>query len=261
MREATRPHVDSSRCGSVALVRLCNPPLNPLTPEMRQALLKQCAELARDDSVRAVVLTSAGERAFSVGSDITTFPRSAAEGRRLSEAEHATYAALERLPQPVFAVLRGHTLGGGLELALAADFRVAERSTSLGFPEVKLGVFASGGGTQRLVPIVGLGRAKQLLYFGETVSANEAYTMGLVDKLVEDGTGEAAAVEWATVLAALPRRAVQATKRCVDRGVAEGRAAGHAAEVAEIAELYVSADATEGVRAFVEKRPATFSHV
>lgn len=257
---AAKPHVERTAQGPVAILRLCNPPLNPLTADMRRALLDVCQELAVDSSVRAVVVTAAGQRAFSVGSDIKTFPRSAAEGRRASESEHAAYAALEGLPQPVFAALRGYTLGGGLELALAADFRVAEVSTSLGFPEVKIGVFASGGGTQRLAPLVGLGRAKELLYFGETISAHDAQAIGLVNRVVEDGTSETAAIAWAAQLAAIPRRAVQATKRCIDTGVLDGRAAGHAAEVDEIAEVYVSPDAREGARAFAQKRPPQFTH-
>ncbi|MFC5833842.1 enoyl-CoA hydratase/isomerase family protein [Nonomuraea insulae] len=257
---AAKPHVERTRQGPVAILRLCNPPLNPLTAGMRQELLDVCHELAADTSVRAVVVTAAGRRAFSVGSDIKTFPQSAEEGRRLSESEHAAYAALEQLPQPVFAALRGHTLGGGLELALAADFRVADASACLGFPEVKIGVFASGGGTQRLAPLVGLGRAKELLYFGETISSADAQAIGLVNRVVPDGTSEEAALAWAAQLAGLPRRAVRATKRAVDVGVRAGRGAGHTAEVDEIAELYVSPDAREGARAFAEKRPARFTH-
>ena len=158
----------------VAVVTVQNPPLNLLTMAMRARLREIAEELVRDESVRAVVITGDGDRAFSAGSDIREFPSDAAAGRRRAEDEHACYDAIETLPQPTVAALRGHVLGGGLELALACDFRIAEEDCALGQPELRIGVFPSGGGTQRLPRLIGLGKAQELILLGETVGASEA---------------------------------------------------------------------------------------
>ena len=246
--------------GAVATIRLCNPPLNPLTESMRSSLRRAAEEIAARRDVRCVVLCASGTRAFSVGSDIKSFPRDAAAGHEVSQREHAAYRALETLPQPVIAALRGNVLGGGLELALTADMRVAEADTQFGLPEVKIGVFASGGGTQRLPDVIGTGRASLLLLTGRTIDAATALEWGLVSEVTQAGNAEAAARELAEEIAALPGRAVRATKRCLREGLIHGRAAGEAAEMAAIAEIYASKDAQEGARAFIEKRPPEFVH-
>lgn len=245
---------------AVATIRLRNPPLNPLTGTMRRALQEVAEMIATRSDVRAVVLCAVGERAFSVGSDIKTFPHDAVEGRAVSESEHAAYRALEAMPQPVVAALRGNVLGGGLELALTADVRVADVEARLGLPEVRIGVFASGGGTQRLPAVVGAGRASLLLLTGRVIDAETALTWGLVSQVTPVGQAETAARELAAELAALPKLAVSATKRCVREGLRRGRDAGEAAEIAAIAEIYASSDAQEGVRAFREKRSPRFVH-
>lgn len=254
------PHVSLTESNGVAVVRLENGPLTPLTAAMRTRLHELADTLALRHDIRAVVITSASTRALSVGSDIAEFPSDEVSGRRTSVAEHRAYRALEELPQPVIAVLRGHTVGGGLELALAADLRIAEENTALGFPEVRLGVFASGGGTQRLPALIGVGRATEMLLLGDLIDAKTAFAWGLVNRVVPEGEAEEAALEIAHQLARLPRRGVQASKSCMHRGVLEGRAAGNAAEIDAIAELYTSPDAVEGRRAFLEKRTPVFTH-
>ncbi|MCF3961150.1 enoyl-CoA hydratase/isomerase family protein [Streptomyces fuscigenes] len=246
--------------GAVATIRLDNPPLNTLTGPMRHALKEAAEAVAARSDVRAVMLCAAGERAFSVGSDITTFPHDAVEGRVVSESEHAAYRALESLPQPLVAALRGDVLGGGLELALTADLRVADAEARFGLPEVRIGVFASGGGTQRLPALVGAGRASLLLLTGRAIDAGTALAWGLVSQVTPVGQAESAARELAEELAALPKLAMSATKRCVREGLRRGREAGEAAEIAAIAEVYASRDAQEGARAFLEKRAPRFVH-
>jgi enoyl-CoA hydratase len=252
--------VELTVADSIGVIRLVNPPLNQLTDAMRAQLRAVAEEVSGRTDVRAVVLTSAGDRALSVGSDIKGFPTTAEAGRRVSEAEHAAYDAMEAITQPVVAVLRGHTLGGGLELSLTADIRVAEANTVLGLPEVKIGVFASGGGTQRLPQLIGAARAKHLLLLGESIDADTALAWGLVTTVVAHQAGETEALRIAAALAALPRLALRATKHCVDVGVRQGSNAGRAAEIDAIADLYSSADAREGVSAFLEKRPPRFTH-
>lgn len=246
--------------GAVGVIRLVNPPLNALTDQMRSRLHTIANDVAGRTDVRAVVLTSHGERSLSVGSDISGFPTSVEAGTVVSQAEHAAYDALESLPQPTVAVIRGHTLGGGLELALTADIRVAEEDAVIGLPEVTIGVFASGGGTQRLPQLIGAARAKHLLLLGENVDAATALSWGIVTRVVPARSGEDAAMRIARRLAELPQLAVRATKHCVNTGMSFGRARGRDAEIRAIATVYASPDAREGASAFIEKRMPSFTH-
>jgi enoyl-CoA hydratase/carnithine racemase len=248
------PSVDVSAHGPVAVVRVSNPPLNLLTSQLRGDLHRIADRIRDDRSVRAVVLAGAGGCAFSVGSDIREFPVDAAAGRR--RAQHA----IAGLPQPVVAALTGHVLGGGLELALACDLRVADAGARLGLPEVKLGVFPSGGGTSRLPRLIPPSQAKLLMFLGETVDAERAAALGLVDEVAPAGTAEDVALQLAGRIAELPAMAVQAIKRAVDHGLAYGARAGQELEAELIAGLFGTADAQEGVRAFLHSRPPRFAH-
>ncbi|MDV3124127.1 enoyl-CoA hydratase-related protein [Mycobacterium sp. 21AC1] len=252
--------VELSTVGAVGVIRLVNPPLNPLTNGMRTRLREIAEAVTTREDIRAVVLTSGSPGSLSVGSDIKGFPTTPESGREVSADEHAAYDALENMPQPLVAVIRGHTLGGGLELSLVADIRVAEDTTVIGLPEVKVGVFASGGGTQRLPQIIGAGRARHLLLLGEPIDAATALSWGLVTALTPEGRGEAEAMRIADQLAQLPQLSMRATKHCVNTGLTQGRSAGREAEIDCIADVYGSADASEGVRAFIEKRPPKFTH-
>jgi enoyl-CoA hydratase/carnithine racemase len=259
MSDAT-PRVEFTTAGAVGVVRLMNPPLNPLTNDMRSQLCEVAGVIARRDDIRAVVLTSGNGRSLSVGSDIKNFPTDAEAGRTVSASEHAAYDALEDIPQPLVAVLRGYTLGGGLELSLVADIRVAEDDASIGLPEVKVGVFASGGGTQRLPQLVGAGRARHMLLLGDTIDAATALSWGLVTSVVAAGTGEDEAMRIAARLTELPQAALRATKHCVNVGLSHGREAGRDAEIESIATVYDTVDAREGAAAFIEKRTPNFTH-
>jgi enoyl-CoA hydratase/carnithine racemase len=248
------------RRDAVALVTLDNPPLNLLSVALKQALAATFAELARDGDTRAVVLAGAGERAFSAGSNVREFPDDEGRGRAMSQLEHDLYDRIDRFPSPVFAALGAATYGGGLELAMACDVRVAADDVRLGLPEVKLGVFPSGGGTQRLPRLVGEGRAKLLMLLGETVSAAEAERIGLVDRVVPPGRALPAALEMAEQIVRSPAPAVRAILEAVDVGLAEGRAAGFAREQDLIARVFLTDDAREGVAAFLAKREPRFRH-
>lgn len=246
--------------GAVAVLRLANPPLNLLTMGMRAALQEAAESIRGDGAVRAVVLESTGDRAFCAGSDIREFPATPQAGRERAIREHACYDAIADLPQPVVAGLFGHVLGAGLELALACDLRVSDENTRLGLPEVRLGVFPSGAGTQRLPRVVPPSVAKKMMFLGEVVGSARAHELGLVDEVVGRGQVAVQAMRLAQQIAEQPALSVQAIKRGVDHGLAFGTRAGQALEVELIAGVFASHDAQEGVRAFLESRAPRFHH-
>jgi enoyl-CoA hydratase len=246
--------------GAVAVLRVVNPPLNLLTMSMRAALQETAEAIRGDGGIRAVVLESSGERAFCAGSDIREFPVTPQAGRERAIREHACYDAIAGLPQPVVAGLFGHVLGAGLELALACDLRVADESTHLGLPEVKLGVFPSGAGTQRLPRVVPPSTAKRMMFLGEVLDSATASHLGLVDEVVGPGQAPAQALRLAQQIAEQPALSVQAIKRAVDHGLAYGTRAGQALEVELITGVFTSRDAQEGVQAFLGSRAPRFVH-
>jgi enoyl-CoA hydratase/carnithine racemase len=237
----------------VATLTVDNPPLNLLSMAVRQRLSELAGELGRNPDCRAVVITGAGERAFSAGSDIREFPRDAAAGTERAELEHAWFAAIENLPQPTIAALHGHVLGGGLELALACDMRIADSTAEFGLPEVGLGLLPSGGGTQRLPRLVGPARAKTLLLLGDRIGAEQAERYGLVERVVPPGQAVSAARQAAERVAAATPAAARAIKRAVDVGLAEGMAAGLALEEEFAGPLFASAEAQQAVQRFLAR--------
>jgi enoyl-CoA hydratase/carnithine racemase len=252
--------VEIAHDSAVAIVTLDNGPLNLLTMGDRARLVAIAEELAADSETRAVVLTGAGAKAFCAGSDVQEFPADPAAGRDRARQEHRCYDAMAALPQPVIGALHGHVLGGGVELALACDIRVADATVRIGLPEVRLGLFPSGGGTQRLPRLIGASRAKELMLLGAPIDADRALAIGLVDHVRPAGEDGAFAREVASTIAERPARAVRAIKEAVDLGLTEGLAAGTALEERLIGELFASHDAREGVAAMLERRDARFEH-
>jgi enoyl-CoA hydratase/carnithine racemase len=245
--------VDLELADGVATLTVDNPPLNLLTMAVRERLAELADQLRADPACRAVVVTGAGDRAFSAGSDIREFPHDAAEGTERARQEHAWFAAIERLPQPTIAALHGHVLGGGLELALACDLRIAEDSTLIGLPEVGLGLLPCGGGTQRLPRLVGPARAKALLLLDDRIDAAQAERYGLVQQVVPPGRARLAARQAASRIAAAPSAATRAIKQAVDRGLAEGMATGLALEEELAGPLFASAEAQQAVGRFLAR--------
>lgn len=239
---------------SVATITLNRPEkLNALNGEMLAGLDAIADELDRANDVRVVLLTGAG-KAFCVGADIFEWSSlSPLEmGRRWIRDGHRIFERYARLPQPVIAVLNGYTFGGGLELALAADLRLAAAGVQLSFPEVKLGIIPGWGGTQRLPQLIGKSRAKQMIFSGARISAETAEGWGLVNEVVEgDGVMERARA-LAGEIAANGPVAVQLTKQLIDGGEMASLEA-LAGTLASYTE-----DAQEGVAAFRERRTANF---
>lgn len=250
-----------TRDGFVATLTLARPEkLNALTPDMIVALERAVDALEHDRDVRAVILTGEGERAFCVGADIGAW--SALEPldmwRRWVREGHRVFDRIARLRQPVVAVLNGHALGGGLELAMTADLRIVEAHAKIGLPEAGIGTVPGWSGTQRLVRRAGPQAAKRLVLTGETIVASEALRLGLADELVESGKGWHRAHELAASMASRAPVCVQLAKQLVN--MAEGEETAAAAEAMAGALAAYTEDGREGVLSFKEKRQPQFQN-
>jgi enoyl-CoA hydratase len=246
--------------GAVTRLVLDNPPLNLVTAEMMERLDAALDAIARDRAVRAVVVTGAGTRAFCAGSDVKEFESLAgrvAQGKLLYEKY--VYRKLAELPVPTIAALEGDALGGGLELALCCDLRVASATARLGMPEVRLGVIPGSGGTQRLPAVVGPARAKELILVGELISAERAEQIGLVNAVAPAGDALAVATSLAERIAERGPVAVREAKRLIGHAGDFGIDAGLAAELDASDGVFASQDMLEGARAFFAKRPPDFT--
>jgi enoyl-CoA hydratase/carnithine racemase len=241
--------------GTIAHVELVNPPLNLVTRELTEQLHAGLTTVAAAADVRAVVVSGSGDRAFCAGSDIHEFEGlrgRAAEGKLL--LEKLVYRQLAELPMPTIAAIEGDALGGGLELALCCDLRVASERARLGMPEVRLGVIPGSGGTQRLPRLVGPGWAKDLILTGRLLDAQEALRIGLVNRVVPAGEARGAADAIAGEIAARGPVAVREAKRLVDAAADRDLDAGLAAELDASERIYMTDDMLEGSRAFFAKR-------
>ena len=247
------------RDGPVAELALANPPLNLVTAELTRQLRDVLTRLAGNDQTRVVVVTGGDGRAFCAGSDIKEFgdlKGRVAEGKLL--LEKLVYRQLARLPMPTIAALEGDALGGGLELALCCDLRVAGETARLGMPEARLGVLPGSGGTQRLPRVVGPAYAKELILTGGIVDAAEAYRIGLVNRLVPQGEARAEAWRVAEQVAERGPLAVRLAKQLVDTALDRDLDAGLAEELDASEAVFSSADLDEGAAAFLAKRPPEF---
>jgi enoyl-CoA hydratase len=232
--------------------------LNALDPrvveEIGQALLELEAE-----GPRAIVVTGAGERAFIAGADIGAMSvMSPLEAKRFSEIGHAAMALLDRSPIPTIAAVNGFALGGGCEVALACDIRIAAENATFGFPEVGLGILPGMGGTQRLPRLVGPALAKELIFTGRRISAEEAREIGLVNRVVAEGEALDAARELAAGISANGPLAVRHAKAAANRSLDVDLISGLEYEADQFALLFATEDAREGMTAFSEKRKPEF---
>lgn len=237
----------------VRLVRLNRPPLNPLSAALLAEIARVAGELGADPAVKAIVVAGS-DRALAAGADIEELGRSD-DARRIAAGFRAAFDTLAAIPRPVIAAIRGFALGGGLELALACDLRVAADSARLGQPEILLGIIPGAGGTQRLARLVGPARAKELVWSGRQVRADEARAIGLVDRVVPAEEVESNALEWATSFATGAVVAMGLAKRAIDAGLDGSLADGLDAEVAAFVEVFETEDAATGIRSFLEHGP------
>lgn len=251
------------REGAIAIVTLNRPDkLNALNAELLADLDATFAELSAatgDSAVSCVILTGAGEKAFAAGADIAAMADMTTEqARAFSELGHRICSRIEKAPFPVIGAINGFALGGGCEIALACDFLYASEKVKLGQPEVNLGVMPGFGGTQRLARRVGIGRARELCYTGDTVGADEALRIGLVNAIVPGAELMAKAREVAGKIASKGRLAVAQCKRVLYTGADVPIDVANALETQSFAMLFGTKDRAEGMKAFVEKRKAAF---
>lgn len=230
--------------------------LNAVTPAMSREIERLCLAVDRDPAIRAVLLRGEGERAFCSGSDLGALADYPDAWSFRNRVEYAT--AVRNLRKPVIAALKGWTLGGGAEMALSADLRVAGRGTRIGFPEVTRGWVGGGGASQMLPRMIGAGQAMRLLLLGEPVEAEEALKLGLVEMLVDDADVESRAREMCHRLAGFSPVAVEAVKASVRMAMNAPLAAGLVYENEMNTLCFAAGDHLEGIRAFQEKRPAAF---
>jgi enoyl-CoA hydratase len=232
--------------------------MNALDRPTLEELRDRLAEVADDTAVGVVVLTGAGDRAFVAGADIKYMSGlSAEEALAWGELGHRSAQLLETMPKPTIAAINGFALGGGCELALACDLRYAASTAKLGQPEINLGIIPGWGGTQRLARVCGLGVAKDLILTGRLVDADEALQLGLVDA-VHDPVLERAR-ETAELLAAKSPLALAAAKRALNHVLQGDHVDNLGHEAKEFADLFGTADAKEGMKAFTEKREPRFT--
>jgi enoyl-CoA hydratase/carnithine racemase len=239
----------------IGTIRLDRPPMNALNAATQDQLREVAEEAGRRADVRAVILWG-GEKVFAAGADIKemqlmSYADMAERGGPLQES----FTAVARIPKPVVAAVTGYALGGGCELALCADIRVAAENAKLGQPEILLGLIPGAGGTQRLSRLIGPAKAKDLIFTGRQVKADEALRIGLVDQVVPADEVYAAARAWAARLAAGPALALRAAKEAVDRGLETDLESGLAVERGLFAGLFATEDREIGMRSFVEEGP------
>lgn len=249
--------------GRVAIVMIDNPPMNVLSRQVTRELDEIFTSLAEDTSVGAVILTGNGNRAFMAGADIKEFPQNmgASKEEKLAKNKgtHQVLNKIANLPKPTIAMLNGLALGGGCELSLTCDIRIAEEHVKVGLPEVKLGLFPGGGGTQRLPRLVGPSKAKELMFVGEPLTAAQAYEMGLVNKVVPSGEGLETAKAMAAKMASYSAEALGFIKQAVNEGYDQPVEEGLNLEAQLFAEVFETDNVKEGVRAFLDKRQPVFN--
>jgi enoyl-CoA hydratase len=240
----------------VGIIALNRPErLNAINYQLASELTQVIDRIAEDEGVRAVILTGAG-RAFCAGADIKDMADPKA--KRLPLGVGNFFDKIEALNKPVIAAINGPANGGGVELALVCDFRIASESANFGLGEVKLGVIPAGGGTARLPRLIGIPKAKEVLYFGNLISAQETYRLGLVNKVVSAEKLMEEAYAWAAELKERPPLSLQMLKSCVNTGMRMDLSAAIDYEAKCSAILSASEDHKEGVKAFVEKRQPVF---
>ena len=239
----------------VGTIRLDRPKMNALNAQVRAEIAAAAAQVAGDDDIRAVILYG-GERVFAAGADIKEMaPLGAAEMAEWAAALQAALNDVADIPKPVVAAITGYALGGGLELALCADFRVLGESAKVGQPEILLGIIPGAGGTQRLPRLIGPAKAKDLIFTGRHVGAEEALAIGLADKVVPDAEVYQAAKDMVAQYAGGPALALRAAKQAVNHGLDVDLATGLQIERLHFASLFATEDQKSGMRSFMENGP------
>jgi enoyl-CoA hydratase len=239
----------------VGTIRLDRPKMNALNVRVQEEIRAAATAAAEDDAVRAVVIYG-GERVFAAGADIKEMAdMSYADMVKRSGPLQSSLSAVAAIPKPTVAAITGYALGGGCELALCADYRIAAEDAKLGQPEILLGVIPGAGGTQRLSRLIGPSKAKDLIYTGRFVDAAESLSLGLVDKVVPAASVYEEAVAWASQFTRGAALALRAAKEAIDSGLGVDLGTGLEIERRQFAGLFATEDRTIGMKSFVENGP------
>lgn len=243
----------------VATILLQRPPMNALSLQMQREIREASEEVGSRSDVGAVILYG-GPKVFAAGADIKEMGGMTYQDMlRVSVGLQDCFTAVARIPQPTIAAVTGYALGGGCELALCCDLRIVADNAKLGQPEILLGIIPGAGGTQRLPRLIGVSRAKEMIFTGRQVDAAEALSTGLANRVVPSDDVYAAAQELALQLARGPALALRAAKEAVDHGLDTDLATGLDIERVRFAALFATDDQSIGMSAFMEKRPAEFT--
>lgn len=245
-----------------AIVTINNPPLNVLSKQVTTELYDVFTELETNEEAVAVILTGYGNKAFMAGADIKEFPEWIGQTgfKDIVLETHRVMNYIDHFSKPTIAVLNGLTFGGGCELAMTCDIRIAEEHAQLGLPEIKLGLFPGGGGTQRLPRLIGEARAKELMFTGEPITAEEADRYGLVNHVVPTGQGMTYAQGMAAKVTGQSLQALSRIKHAVNKGAHLPIEEAVELEAELFEEVFQTEDIKEGVQAFIEKRKPAFTH-
>ena len=249
---------------NVATVIINNPPMNVLSEQVASELCDAFTEIKDDQSIVTVILTGEGDRAFMAGADIKEFPKMINQTPDIDKQQPSKKSEVFRLiyefPKPTIAYLNGMALGGGFELALSCDMRIAEETVQLGLPEVKLGLFPGGGGTQRLPRLIGTAKAKELMFTGDQISAQEALQLGIINQIATSEEGIDVARKLAKKISRHSLQALRRIKQAVNEGTEGDLQEGLDLESKLFQEIFTTEDMKEGVTAFLEKRRPVFTH-
>ncbi len=239
----------------VGTIRIDRPPMNALSVQVQEEIRAAADEVSQRADIRAVVLYG-GPKVFAAGADVKEMADwSLTDALARSAHLQSAFTAVARIPQPTIAAVAGYALGGGCELAMCCDFRVAGDNARLGQPEILLGIIPGAGGTQRLPRLVGIARAKEIILSGRFVAADEAQSIGLVDRIVAPDDVYAESVAWAQQLARGPAFAMRAAKSAIDRGIETDLETGLDIERVQFSALFGTRDQEIGMRSFLESGP------
>lgn len=244
----------------IGIIKLNRPPVNPLSVKLYYELYDAVCEFEKDDEIGAIIITGNGDKAFAAGLDVKdVMGKSAVETLDfLWAAPRKTFDKLTSIEKPTIAAVFGLALGGGCEVAICCDLRIASEDTVIGLPEINLGIMPGSGATQRLPRLIGPAKAKEMIYTGDTINAAEAYRIGLVNKVVPKDKLMEEAKATAKKLAAKPKAAFALIKRCIDNGLNMDLASGLTMEMDSFSIAFTSEDGREGINAFVEKRKPNY---
>ncbi len=257
----SREFIQVERQASTAIIHLKRPPMNALNLQMQREIAEAATFVSGRVGIDAVVIYG-GEKVFAAGADVKEMANMSYADMSLAahQLQHC-FATVAKISQPTIAAITGFALGGGLELAMCADFRVAGDNAKMGQPEILLGIIPGAGGTQRLARLIGVSRAKELVFGGHMITAEQALSIGLVNEVVPPAMVLESALAWANKFTGGPKLALAAAKRSIDLGISVDLQTGLSIESAEFAALFATEDQKTGMNSFIKDGPgkASFS--